>query len=615
MFHFPGMRRLLALAWLLCGVAAQAQPFTNGGFEINTGTPIPPNTSVTLNPGDTWLTGWSAGGPDGSVTVQNGDLVEAFFGVDLMTPWQGEQWVIFPDDSQGGSLSQTFSTPIGEYFTISFAATFVFSADDPLIGVTAEASNDTMLTNNVYALNNREWTSFELSFIATTAETTLTFYDASPDAEGADIGLDGVALAVEEPPGWPYIITSPQSTTNGAGTEALFTASAGGNPSTVQWYLGSSVVTNATNTTLIVIASEATAGSYTAVFSNSAGTSVSEPAILTVLQVITPPLSQTASLGSQVTFGASASLSNATVQWYLGPAPVPGAISPTLTVTANNQTAGNYTAQFTLGMATATSAAALLTVLDIPFINGSFESQSVGLGNFQTGDAGDIWLTGWDFGGTNDEVFVFNGPFLGLYPADGSQWVIFDSELSPPRGVLSQTFSTTAGQAYLVTFSAMAVYDPDDGPSFKSLVASALDSGGPLLASTNIVPPTNDWATNQLIFTALTTNTVLTFTDGSDPNFGPSVALDAVTVVETDLPPPPPPANFVLTPLSSKPASGSFIVQLAGPSGKTCIMETSTNLMTWFPVSTNVLAGSTVNITNSVIPGATRQFWTVVPAP
>jgi hypothetical protein len=608
---FPRMGCVLAAACLLCGIESRAQPFTNGGFEIITGTPIPANSSVTLNPGDTWLTGWSAGGPDGSVTVQNG--IDGFqLGDDLygLAPFEGQQWVIFPNDSLGGSLSQTFQTVVGGYCTVGFVTGFVYMADDPLLGATVEASDGSVLSNNVYGPTFWAWTNFQLSFIATTPTTTLTFSDASADAEGADIGLDGVTL-VAEPPGWPFIIKSPMSKTNGAGTQVIFRATAGGDPSTVQWYLGTNAVADGTNTTLTVIASEATAGSYTAVFSNDAGTSTSMPAILTVLQVDIPPLSQTVSAGTPVVFSASANLSQATNQWYFGPDPIPGATNTTLTVTANNQTAGSYTAQFSEGSVMAASAAALLTVLNIPFTNGSFEvtsGPSIAPGDDQGGNVGDEWLVGWTFGGTNDEIFVFNGSFLGLNPADGEQWVVFDSENSPPPGVLSQTFSTTVGTTYLVTFAAMAVYY--DGAPFKSLTATAVASGGLLLAGTDVDPPA-DWSTNQLTFIAQTINTTLAFTDNSTPNYGPSVALDAVTVVALAEPG----ATPSLTALALQPVPGSLVVQLAGQTGQSYVMQTSTNLTTWFPVSTNVLTGSFVNITNTLVPGATGQFWRAVPAP
>jgi len=520
--------------------------------------------------------------------------------------------VIFPNDALGGFLSQTFQTVVGGYCTVGFDAAYVYTADNPLIGAMAEASDGTVLSNNVYTPLFWEWTNFQLSFLATTPTTTLIFSDASPDTEGADLGLDGVTL-VAEPPGWPYIIISPTNQTNGAGTQVTFKATAGGYPSTVQWYLGTNAVAEGTNTKLMEIASEATAGSYTAVFSNSAGTNGTMPAVLTVLLVLTSPVSQTVSSGTQVTLTSSANIIGATNQWYFGPYPIPGAISPSLTFTANNQTAGNYSVQYGADNVLATSSTALLTVLNIPFTNGSFEvlarGQSIAPGNNEAGEVGDEWLTGWTFGTTNNEIFVFNGSFLGLEAADGEQWVVFDSQNSPPPGVLSQTFSTTLGTTYLVTFEAMAVYYENAPP--KNLAATALASDGTLLAENDVEPPA-DWSTNQMTFTAQTVNTTLSFTDDSFPNFGPSVALDAVTVAaiaQGGVPFSP----TVLTTQGFQPADGTFVVQLAGQAGLSYIMQTSTNLADWIPVSTNALAGPPVNITNALLPGAAAQFWRAVP--
>ena len=228
---------------------------------------------------------------------------------------------------------------------------------------------------------------------------------------------------------------------------------------------------------------------------------------------------------------------------------------------------------------------------------------SISPGNDQPASVGDTWLSGWDIGGTNDEVFVFNGPFQGLTADAGEQWVVFDSQNAPPPGVVFQTFSTAVGQSYVVTFAAAAVYD--DGAPFKSLSATATASDGSLLATTNVVPaPT--WSTNQLNFTATTINTTLAFTDVSTPALGPSVALDAVTVQSA--------TNavsaqtFNLTALGLEPGASAIVLQLSAPSGQSYILAVSTNLMNWTPVSTNTLSNTPVNITNPLIPGAVQEF-------
>jgi hypothetical protein len=189
MIGFLRIRCLLAVTCLLGVTESRAQPFTNGGFEIVTGTPIPANSYSNLNVGDTWLTGWSAGGPNDTVIVQNGMAEFNFMG-----PWQGAQWVIFPDSTLGGSVSQTFQTSIGNYYAITFESGYVSLSDEPLIEATIEASNGMVLSSLVCGLTLRTWTGFRLAFVAATPTTTLTFTDVSAKPEGSEIGLDGVSV-------------------------------------------------------------------------------------------------------------------------------------------------------------------------------------------------------------------------------------------------------------------------------------------------------------------------------------------------------------------------------------------------------------------------------------
>ena len=70
------------------------------------------------------------------------------------------------------------------------------------------------------------------------------------------------------------------------------------------------------------------------------------------------------------------------------------------------------------------------------------------------------------------------------------------------------------------------------------------------------------------------------------------------------------PAAPSLKALSSQ--AGKFVLQLSGQSGTPYVLQTSTNLVTWTPVSTNVSATSSINITNTVISGAHSQFWRAV---
>jgi hypothetical protein len=61
--------------------------------------------------------------------------------------------------------------------------------------------------------------------------------------------------------------------------------------------------------------------------------------------------------------------------------------------------------------------------------------------------------------------------------------------------------------------------------------------------------------------------------------------------------------------VSANPQSGSFVLQLSGLSGQSYWIETSTNLVNWTTVSTNVLTYASANVTNPASAGTSRQFW------
>lgn len=62
-------------------------------------------------------------------------------------------------------------------------------------------------------------------------------------------------------------------------------------------------------------------------------------------------------------------------------------------------------------------------------------------------------------------------------------------------------------------------------------------------------------------------------------------------------------------------SAAELVFQLQGYSGSRYVVEWSTDLVHWTPRSTNTLSGTTLNITNSLSPGATGEFWRAVSAP
>ena len=124
----------------------------------------------------------------------------------------------------------------------------------------------------------------------------------------------------------PAVLSNPISQAVNTGTTVTFTAAASGTPvPTVQWQTSTDGVhwiniSGETSTKYQVTAAAATAGHmYRALFTNSLGTSASNPATLTVYAppaITSNPVSQSVAVGSQVTFTAAAGGTPApSVQW------------------------------------------------------------------------------------------------------------------------------------------------------------------------------------------------------------------------------------------------------------------------------------------------------------
>jgi photosystem II stability/assembly factor-like uncharacterized protein len=225
------------------------------------------------------------------------------------------------------------------------------------------------------------------------------------------IGFATTAVAVLTVQTVPLVTTNPSSQTVPVGQTAIFTASAGGNPTpTVQWQVSSdggktfTDLSGATSTTLTL--NNITLGmngyEYRAVFTNSAGRATTSAATLNVstaagAPIITMnPTNQTVTVGQTATFSASAGDNPpSTVQWQVSSdggnsfSNLSGATSNTLTL--NNVTfamSGNgYRAVFTNNAGIATTRAATLNVTSAagaPIITMNPTSQTVTAGQTAT---------------------------------------------------------------------------------------------------------------------------------------------------------------------------------------------------------------------------------------
>jgi hypothetical protein len=70
------------------------------------------------------------------------------------------------------------------------------------------------------------------------------------------------------------------------------------------------------------------------------------------------------------------------------------------------------------------------------------------------------------------------------------------------------------------------------------------------------------------------------------------------------------PGPSALSALSTQP--DQVVLQLQGQPGAPYVIQSSPDLLTWTPVSTNRLVGSTLNITNLISAGGPQQFWRAV---
>jgi predicted aconitase with swiveling domain len=192
------------------------------------------------------------------------------------------------------------------------------------------------------------------------------------------------AVATLSLSGPPAITLQPASVTNIAGTTAVFTVSATGtSPLSYQWRFNGTNIANrgqfsgsATATLSVSNVQSTNAGSYTVQVTNSAGSVVSAPAVLTVLvppSITVQPTSRTSAVGTTVVFIAMATgTAPLSYQWQLNGLPLTNggnfhiSTTETLTVDVQPTTVGAYRLVVTNVAGAATSAVATLAISPAP---------------------------------------------------------------------------------------------------------------------------------------------------------------------------------------------------------------------------------------------------------
>jgi len=147
-------------------------------------------------------------------------------------------------------------------------------------------------------------------------------------------------------------------------------------------------------------------------------------------------------------------------------------------------------------------------------------------GSFGTGN-----LTDWNATGS-----IGISPVEGVAPGD-TEAALFNSGNAAPTGVLSQSFATTPGADYTLTFD----YGTYGAPGVGGQTLDVEVSGSSTLVNTTATSPAGGFNTPfelfTLDFTADSSSTVLMFTDSPGNNtMGNDGVLDNVSVVDPPVP-------------------------------------------------------------------------------
>lgn len=201
---FPAFAAIAAGA--LSMAPATAATFVNGSFEAPGGDI---RVGIAQSGTPNFVTGWTDdAGANGGYDIYEADDT----GDDLIAK-DGTHYVSFGhDNSVGGTLSQTFDVIAGKTYTVSYYVAEQ-QGDEPAQILRATIVNGLQsISADNGALTDTFLAGIPLTFTATTASATLSFFDATPIGGGdnSNIALDAVSIggagAVPEPAVWSMMV-------------------------------------------------------------------------------------------------------------------------------------------------------------------------------------------------------------------------------------------------------------------------------------------------------------------------------------------------------------------------------------------------------------------------
>jgi uncharacterized protein DUF642/PEP-CTERM motif-containing protein len=196
---------VILLAALGCARLAQANLLTNGDFEL----PQAPNGSfIQYAGGSTAIPGWTVLG--NNVILYSDSNPDVTYGIVAFNPESGLQSLDLTGSGNSGptdGITQSVATVIGAPYVISFWVGAALSnngspeyqlpgaVDDLSINGGTEIPFSCVPTSSGFDT----WTGYSYQFTATSAITSISFYNGTTSAIG-DAGLDNVTLTeVPEP--------------------------------------------------------------------------------------------------------------------------------------------------------------------------------------------------------------------------------------------------------------------------------------------------------------------------------------------------------------------------------------------------------------------------------
>lgn len=225
-------------------------------------------------------------------------------------------------------------------------------------------------------------------------------------------------------------------------------------------------------------------------------------------QIITQPVAATTVVGGSVNFQVTASgTGSLSYQWRFNGEDLPGANGPSHAVSnVASANAGAYQVVVSNGSGSVTSDSAVLSIVESSgfLINGSFE----------------YGFAGWTVSGN-----------LGIdatSPTNGLKHVAMNDINRSPDAVISQTFATVPGQPYTLTFDMGLVSYNNSQQRLQVDLAGTSALGSETFTMARIGTTPVRWETKQIVFTADSAATTLTFRDVSPATNALDLLLDNV---------------------------------------------------------------------------------------